>query len=196
MVQGGREVMKTWVVPTFVMLLLMVAAAELGAQADVRHTQVLFGPRLGVGATVVSADDFNTAMQGIYADSGRIYFPIYTEMGVEAQQLIALGESENTLSIREMFLLDGLDQGLAIPNVSMIVGFHSSSGLEFGLGPYVTIVAPSGELRLAAAVIYLVGYEIPMKGFSLPITVTMTPLPSYANPKISIVAGFSFSSLE
>jgi len=189
-------VKKWWRVPVLVTLLLGAAAAGLGAQSETRKTQVLFGPRLGASVAVMGQPVFNNAMQLLFRDDEKDYFPIFTQMGFEAEQLLPLGDSLNALTVSELFLLGGLDQGLALPNGSLIIGFRSAGGFEAGLGPYVTIVAPEGELRLAAAVVYAIGYDFPMKGFSLPITLTMVPLPSYSNPQITILAGFNFPGVD
>jgi hypothetical protein len=178
------------------MLLLAGVTVGLGAQADVRRTQVLFGLRLGVTAVVQAQADFNSAMQPIFPAAGQQYYPVFTEMGLEAVELVPLGESASSFAVHEVFSLGGLDQGMAIPGLSLVFGFHGRGGLELGLGPYITLEAPGGAVRLAAAVVYEVSYAIPMKGFVLPITLTMVPLPSYANPKLSITTGFRFASLE
>jgi hypothetical protein len=179
-----------------VTLIICIAAAELGAQAEVRRTQLLFGPRLGVTAAVVDPSDFNSDMQELFPSSDKKYFPIFTQMGFEAAQLIPLGESAHSLAVHEMFLLGGLDQGMAIPSANLVVGFHSSWGVEFGLGPYVTLQAPGGSARLAAGVAYMFAYTLSLKGFSLPIILIVVPIPSYANPRLSVLTGFNFASLE
>jgi len=185
----------TWFA-ALVTLIFCIAAAGLGAEADVRRTVLLFGPRLGVTAVVVAPSDFNDQMQNEFPSSDKNYYPVFSQMGIEAQQLVPLGESSHSLAVHEMFLLGGLDQGMAIPSANLVVGFHSGWGVELGLGPYITVLAPGGSIRLAAGVVYMVEYTLPLKGFSLPIIFTMVPIPSYANPRLSLLTGFNFAGLE
>jgi len=188
-------VRRTWCA-AFVTLIFCIAAAGLGAQADVRRTQLFFGPRLGLTAVIVQPSEFNDEMQNEFPSSDKTYFPVYTQMGIEAQQLIPIGETAHSFSIHEVLLLGGLDQGMAIPSASFVAGFHSSWGFELGLGPFLTVLAPNGRVRLAAGVVYLLEYTFQLKGFSLPIIFTMVPIPSYTNPRLSLLTGFNFASLE
>ena len=186
---------RTWFA-ALVTLIFCIAAAGLGAQADVRRTQLLFGPRLGLTAVVVQPSDFNDEMQNEFPSSDKNYFPVFTEMGVEAQELVPIGESPHSFAVHEAFFLGGLDQGMVIPSANLVVGFRSSWGIELGLGPYLTVLSPGGRVRLVGGVVYLLQFTLVLKGFSLPITLTMVPIPSYANPRLSLITGFDFSSLE
>jgi hypothetical protein len=188
-------VRSTWFA-ALVTLIFCIAAAGLGAQADVRRTQLLFGPRLGVTAVIVQPSDFNDEMQDEFPSSGKKYFPVFTEMGFEAQQLVPIGDSPHSFAIHEVFLLGGLDQSMFIPSANLVVGFHSGWGVELGFGPYLTVLAPSGRVRLAAGVVYVLEYTLQLKGFSLPIIITMVPIPSYSNPRLTLLTGFNFASLE
>jgi hypothetical protein len=185
----------TWCA-ALVTLIFCIADAELGAQAEVRRTQLLFGPRLGLTAVIVQPSEFNDEMQAEFPSSDKTYYPFFTQMGIEAQQLVPIGETSHSFAVHEVFLLGGLDQGMAIPSANLVLGFHSSWGVELGLGPFITVLAPGGRVRLAAGVVYILGYTLPLKGFSLPITFTMVPIPSYSNPRLSLITGINFASLE
>ena len=116
------------------MLLLAGVAAGLGAQADVRRTQVLFGPRLGVTAVVEAQAVFNSAMQPIFPAAGRQYYPVFTEMGLEAVELVPLGESASSFAVHEVFSLGGLDQGMAIPRCEPGFRIPRPRGARTGAG--------------------------------------------------------------
>ena len=81
-----------------------------------------------------------------------------------------------------VFLVGGLEQDVALPSVSWIIGLRTREGLEFGIGPNLT---PAGTaLVLAAGVTFRSG------GFNLPMNFAVVP--SKAGTRISMLAGFNF----
>jgi hypothetical protein len=79
-----------------------------------------------------------------------------------------------------VFLLGGLDQGVAIPSMNWLVGLRTKEGAEFGVGPNVT---PAGvALAVAAGVTFRAGViNVPM---------TIAAVPSKYGTRISILTGF------
>jgi hypothetical protein len=78
-------------------------------------------------------------------------------------------------------LIGGLEQSLAIPSLSWMVGLRTASGAEFGVGPNIT---PAGAaLALAAGVTLRAGVV------NVPINVAYVP--SKAGPRISVLSGFN-----
>jgi hypothetical protein len=81
-----------------------------------------------------------------------------------------------------VFLLGGLEQGVALPSVSWMVGLRSPTGLEFGIGPNIT---PAGvALAVAAGVTFRSG--------SLNVPVTFAVVPSKDGMRVSMLTGFNF----
>ena len=79
-------------------------------------------------------------------------------------------------------LLGGLEQSLAIPSLSWLVGFRTKEGAEFGLGPNLT---PSGvALAVAGGVTFRAG------AVNIPLNVAVVP--SRAGVRVSMLTGFSF----
>jgi hypothetical protein len=78
-------------------------------------------------------------------------------------------------------LLGGLDQGVAIPSMSWLVGMRTQQGAEFGIGPNVT---PAGvSLVVAAGVTFRAGsFNIPMN---------FAVVPSKAGTRVSMLTGFT-----
>ncbi len=176
-------------------IMVFAAACGLEAQEATPRTLLLFGPRLGISAVIQDPGDFDDNMQSLLHDSSRSYFPVYSEMGVQAQQLFPLGGTRSYLTFQQTLLLGGLDQGMPLPSAYMTLGYRMAFGLEFGLGPYVTVASPGGSPGFAFSMVYVVGWTFVMPGFQLPITLTFVPLPSYVNPQISVLAGLSFGTL-
>ena len=80
-----------------------------------------------------------------------------------------------------VLLLGGLDQGVAIPSLSWMVGLRTREGAEFGVGPNVT---PAGvALALAAGVTIRAGImNVPMN---------LAVVPSSAGTRVSFLTGFN-----
>lgn len=78
-------------------------------------------------------------------------------------------------------LIGGLDQSVALPSVSWLVGFRTPEGAEFGVGPNIT---PAGvALAIAAGVTFRAGpFNIPMN-FAL--------VPSKYGTRFSVLTGFN-----
>ena len=80
-----------------------------------------------------------------------------------------------------VFLLGGLDQGVAIPSLSWMAGLRTWEGAEFGVGPNVT---PAGvALAIAAGMTIRTG--------SLNIPMNFAVVPSKAGTRVTMLTGFS-----
>jgi hypothetical protein len=80
-----------------------------------------------------------------------------------------------------VFLLGGLEQGVALPSVSWLVGLRTSTGAEFGLGPNIT---PAGvALAFAAGVTFRSGV------LNVPVNVAFVP--SKDGMRVSMLTGFN-----
>jgi len=78
-------------------------------------------------------------------------------------------------------LVGGLEESVAIPSLTWVVGLRTRSGAEFGLGPNIT---PAGSALAVAG------------GFTLRAGVVNVPfnlayVPSKAGPRITFLTGFS-----
>ena len=125
---------KAWVVSAVVLALLCWAGGTLAAQEETRAPRLFFGPRLGVSAVVQDPAAFDAGMQVLFPDSSKSYFPVFTEMGLQAQQLVPLGDSKNFLSFQEMLLVGGCALGAAfasMPLHSVLSAFKSFKKMLF-----------------------------------------------------------------
>lgn len=79
-----------------------------------------------------------------------------------------------------VLLLGGLDQGVAIPSLSWLMGIRTKEGAEFGIGPNIT---PGGvALALAAGVTFRAGViNVPMN---------FAVVPSKYGTRVSVLTGF------
>jgi hypothetical protein len=81
-----------------------------------------------------------------------------------------------------VFLLGGLEQGVALPSASWMVGLRSQSGLEFGIGPNIT----------AAGVALAVAGGVTFRSGALNVPVTFAVVPSKDGMRVSMLTGFNF----
>ena len=80
-----------------------------------------------------------------------------------------------------VFLVGGLEQGVALPSLNWLVGLRTANGAEFGIGPNVTPVGVA--LTLAAGVTFRSG--------ALNVPMTFAVVPSKAGTRISMLTGFN-----
>ena len=78
-------------------------------------------------------------------------------------------------------LVGGLDQGVAIPSISWLVGLRTKEGAEFGVGPNLT---PAGAaLVVSAGVTFRAGIlNVPMN---------FAVVPSKSGTRVSVLTGFT-----
>ena len=78
-------------------------------------------------------------------------------------------------------LIGGLEESVAIPSLTWLVGLRTRSGAEFGVGPNIT---PAGAgLALAA------GFTVRSGVLNVPFNVAYVP--SKAGPRVSVLTGFN-----
>ena len=78
-------------------------------------------------------------------------------------------------------LLGGLDQGVAIPSLSWLVGLRTKEGAEFGVGPNLTPAGPA--LVVSAGVTFRAGIlNVPMN---------FAVVPSKDGTRLTVLTGFT-----
>ena len=178
-----------------VQLLCLFGAGEARAEDQEGRARWMFGPRVGVSCVAAKRDDFNSSVQDLFPGD-RKYFPLFSQIGISSEQLIRLGKTRNHFAFQELILVGGLEQNIALPDVSVLLGFKTHFGLELGLGPDVGIRSSGGELRFSLALALAVGWTLRFKGISVPITFIAVPTPADVMPRFSLLTGFNFEVLE
>jgi hypothetical protein len=149
------------------------------------------GPRIGITGVISQVSEFNDRIQELQPKS-RQYFPLYSEIGLAIEQSIKLGQGEHRLFLQQRFLVGGLDQTMALPSVSLVLGYRTASGLQIGLGPDFSLESDGGDAVLAPAMVYTLGWSFTLDGKKIPIVVSAVPIPPEGNPRISLVTGLDF----
>ena len=78
-------------------------------------------------------------------------------------------------------LVGGLDQGYFLPSLSALLGVRGSKGLEFGVGPNVTLAG--------VGLVMAVGTSVQSNGINFPINLALAP--SKDGVRVSLVVGFN-----
>ncbi len=134
----------------------------------------LAGPRVGV--TVLS----NGVVDSLRERNVNVR-PLVTQFGWQVEKQFFTSDSGLTAVTEWVGLLGGLEQSLAIPSLSWIVGLRTSTGAEFGIGPNIT---PAGTaLAIAGGVTFRAGVV------NIPVNVAVVP--SAAGVRVSVLSGFN-----
>ena len=134
----------------------------------------LAGPR--VGLTVLS----NGVVDSL-RDRNISVRPVVTQFGWQVEKQFFTSDSGLTAVTEWVGLLGGLEQSLAIPSLSWMVGLRTSTGAEFGIGPNIT---PAGAaLAIAGGVTFRSGVV------NIPVNVAVVP--SAVGVRVSVLTGFN-----
>jgi hypothetical protein len=103
-----------------------------------------------------------------------------SQFGWQFERQFYSKESGPTVLNEWVMLLGGLDQGVAIPSLSWLVGVRTHEGAEFGIGPNIT---PAGvALAFSAGVTFRAGViNVPMN---------FAVVPSKHGTRVSMLTGF------
>lgn len=189
---GKRQTART----AALVMVFAVTALGLWAQESTPRTLLLFGPRLGVSAVLQEPGEFSSDMQKVTQDGDRSFFPVFSEIGIQAEQLFPLGAGGTYLTFQEVVLVGGLDQRMPFPSTFLTLGCRLPFGLEAGIGPYATLAPLRGSAELALSLVYTVGWAFVTPDFQVPVTLMYVPIPSYLVPRISLLFGINFWMLR
>ena len=142
----------------------------------------LGGPRFG--ASYVSGAGFNKLKDAIKLakpDAGDID-PVMTQFGWQIEYRMFRTSSGVTALTELIPLVGGMDQGLAIPTCTWLVGMRSRKGWEVGFGPNVGL---DGVSMMAG-----VGYTADLGGINVPLNVGVGRGASQTN-SLSFSVGFN-----
>ena len=162
-----------------VLMCLAVLAGAASAQSVIQpppftKTVNLSGPRFGLTALSTGVVD---ELQKRNIDVG----PNISQFGWQIEKQFYSGESGVAAVNEWVVLLGGLDQGVALPSVSWLVGLRTREGAEFGVGPNIT--AAGVALALAGGVTFRAG--------NLNVPMNVAVVPSKAGMRISVLTGFN-----
>jgi hypothetical protein len=119
--------------------MLIGAAGTAQAQAPVQDStkspaRNISGPR--VGFTVLTPALVNRVKEEFDRDH---LFPVLSLFGWQRGVDVASNNAGGAAVVQGLIVFAGADQGLFLPSVTMLIGARSGTGVEFGLGPSLSL---------------------------------------------------------
>lgn len=169
-------------IPLFLLLSFATVAQAVYTGPEPEGFVSIVGPRIGV--TYVNQDS-----AAYSRDVGKIfepgdYYPVNTMFGISFEQRLVLGSTRSHFAFQEILMITGLEQAVAFPSASALIGFRGHSGFEFGIGPILSL---SG-----IGVITAVGWTISYKGVFVPVDISVVLPNRKRETAIALTTGFNF----
>jgi hypothetical protein len=139
------------------------------------HTADLSGPRFGL--TLLSDGIVSKLTERQIA----IDRPYVSQFGWQFERQFFTQDSGVTMVTEWVALIGGLEQSVALPSLSWLVGIRTRDGAEFGIGPNIT---PAGT-----ALVFATGMTFRTAGVNVPVNVAVVP--SKSGTRVSVMTGFS-----
>src|SRR5687768_1536484 len=162
----------------FVVLLLAVVVPARAQSVIVPPPEAaranLSGPRFGI----------TSLSDGVVAKLAENYIdvnPVITQFGWQFEKQFYSKDSGIAAVNEWVVLVGGLDQGVALPSLSWLVGLRTKDGTEFGFGPNLS---PAGVAFTFAA-----GMTVRTGFLNVPMNIAVVP--SRSGTRISFLTGFS-----
>jgi hypothetical protein len=107
--------------------------------------------------------------------------PHISQFGWQFEKQFYTKTSGVTMVTEWVALVGGLEQSVALPSLSWVVGVRTRDGAEFGIGPNITPVG--------AALVLATGMTFRAGVVNVPVNVAVVP--SKAGARVSVLTGFS-----
>lgn len=151
------------------------AAPAGGINPDLQEPIKLAGPR--VGFTIMSGKLIDRLEQ----DFGSELNPFITQFGWQFETRIFTSQNGTSGLAEFIPLIGGLEQGKFLPSLSALVGLRGAKGLEFGLGPNVSLAG--------AGLVFALGTNFQSGGVNFPVNVALVP--GNDGLRFSMLVGFN-----
>jgi len=157
--------------------LLFTMVLGLGILTSNAQIQKLAGPRIGI--TMVTPGLLANILKkdvSFFSDENREswdgtslgeYGAVMSQYGWQWESRFAEGGGSVTGIVEWIALVGGMEQGLFLPSISSIIGARTTNGLEFGVGPNLSL---SG-----IGMVFGVGYNFKSGDLNLPVNLVIMP---------------------
>lgn len=169
------KALETLVVAAVLALTFSTPALSQPTVPPVAEMVSLSGPRFG--GTFLS----DGIVRKLKKDVGLAVAPFVSQFGWQFEKQFYSGGSGPTAVTEAVVLFGGLEQGVALPSVSWLVGVRTKNGTEFGVGPNITPVGVA--LAISGGMTFRSGV--------LNIPVNLAVVPSKSGVRVSVLSGFS-----
>jgi hypothetical protein len=169
----------------------IISVSALPAEQD-SPPWLWLGPRIGFTGVLTKASEFDDFIEEIFPRS-RDYFPVYSEIGLAVEQRARIEGNGYQWFLQERILVGGLDQTVALPSLSLLLGVSTPFGLEIGLGPDFSLESKSSGAVIAPALVYHVAWTFYISdGTKIPVTFSAVPIPPEGKARLTVLAGLDF----
>jgi hypothetical protein len=161
-------------------LALAMAATPMKAQETELERRSMSGPRLGL-----------TMVTGRRADSlldARGLNPLMSQFGWHFEQIVRPVGGGPMFVVQQVFMLGAVEQRLAIPSLTLLMGIRFTNGLEFGLGPNLLATGSRSEPVVTALAVGA-GRSIDYGGVSIPLNLAVVHSPGAT--RFSVLVGYA-----
>ena len=148
--------------------------ATVSQLPPIAKTANLSGPRFGL---TLLADGVVKKL----AERDIAVGPNISQFGWQFEKQFYTKDSGVTMVTEWVALVGGLEQSVALPSLSWMVGARTRDGAEFGIGPNIT---PAGTALVLAA-----GMTFRSGALNIPVNVAVVP--GKSGTRVSILSGFS-----
>jgi hypothetical protein len=169
------QVLETLVAAAALALTFSTPALSQPTVPPVADMVSLSGPRFG--GTFLS----DGVVKKLKTDDGLTVAPFISQFGWQFEKQFYGGVGGPTAVTEAVVLLGGLEQGVALPSVSWLVGVRTKNGTEFGVGPNINPVG--------AALVVSGGMTFRAGVLNVPVNVAVVP--SKAGVRVSVLSGFN-----
>ena len=161
-----KNSIKTFLIIALVFFTTMLISTTANAQIE-----KLAGPRIGftfitpgpIADFIHEGFDFDEDEDGGYGNTGPAFTSLY---GWQWESRFADGGNITGI-VEWVVLVGGMEKGLFLPSASSIIGARMDNGLEFGIGPNLSL---SG-----IGMVFGMGYNFKSGNLNLPINISFIP---------------------
>jgi len=143
---------------------------------------LIIGPRIGASYIMDTPENFTSSVNSLFPSGS--YFPVVTLFGITVEQRLLLGQTQSHLAFQEVVLIGGLEQGVALPEGALLIGYRDFSGFEFGIGPILHLKG--------VGVVVAAGYTISFRGMFVPVDISIILPGAGRPPSFGFTTGFNF----
>ena len=168
--------------------LLFTIVIGLGLLTTHAQVQKLSGPRIGLTFVTegIAADFINEGFDYVDDDNyinGETGSAIISQYGWQWESRFADGGGDISGIVEWVALVGGMEKGLFLPSLSSVIGLRTSNGLEFGVGPNLSL---SG-----IGMIFAIGHNFKSGSLNLPVNLVFVPGRNESGARISLMVGFN-----
>jgi hypothetical protein len=131
------------------LVILVLAGTALSQESTEIIPVKLSGFRIGL--TYIPGDAITRALDDKTA------IPLLAQFGWQFERQFPAGKSGLSAIVEVLPLVGGMNLGIFIPSVSMLIGIRTKNGYEIGAGPQVSLAGSEGKAKVGTGMVFGAG---------------------------------------